>query len=358
MAGEPSADPTASVDLGRLRAFLVEHDLLDGEPLDVSLLSGGRSNLTFLVTAGVRRLVLRRPPLGDTAPGAHDMSREYKVLHALKGTGLPIPVVHGFSDDVAIVGAPFYVMDHVAGLVAERRGDVAGRDAAWGRACSLAAVAGLARVHAVDTDAVGLGDFGRPENFLARRLTRWSEQWHASTHRDLPLFDAVARRLVDIVPRESETTLVHGDYRLGNLIIGTGDSDGDEPTLAAILDWEMSTRGDPLTDLAHLLVYWAPTCGRVTHESQEIAEQPGFLTTGELADAYRDLSGRDLANLSFYLAFEHWRAAVIKEGIHHRSLRGHTHGDGFAGIGASVPLHLEEAWEIVGGPALVDPVAI
>jgi aminoglycoside phosphotransferase (APT) family kinase protein len=137
---------------------------------------------------------------------------------------------------------------------------------------------------------------------------------------------------------------VHGDYRLGNLIIG----EGTEPTIAAILDWEMSTRGDPLTDLAHLLVYWAPTCGRTTHESQEISQQPGFLTTAELTEAYTARSGRDVSKLDFYLGFEHWRAAVIKEGIYHRVLRGDAGDDGIEEIRASVPLHLEEAWDVLG----------
>jgi aminoglycoside phosphotransferase (APT) family kinase protein len=238
--------------------------------------------------------------------------------------------------------------------VIERRADVADKDAGWTRACSLTAIDGLVALHAVDTEAVGLGSFGRPDDFIARRLSRWSEQWHAAPHRDLPLFDSVAARLTLVKPGASDTALVHGDYRLGNLIIA-GDA---EPRLAAILDWEMSTRGDPLTDLAHLIVYWAPTFGRTTHESQEIAEQPGFLTNAELADAYCSRSGRDLSELDFYLAFENWRAAVIKEGIYNRGLRGETPDAAFEALGASVPLHLEEAWDIIGRSAVQHSVAI
>lgn len=338
-----SSDPVSLVDRERLRTFLIERLAFDSNELEVSLLSGGRSNLTFLVTADDRRLVLRRPPLGVTAPGAHDMGREFRVLAALQGTGLPIPMVHGYSDDLLIAGAPFYVMDHVEGLVIERRDDIVDRDARWARACSLAAVEGLLAVQAIDTVSVGLETFGRPDNFLARRLTRWSEQWDSGPHRDIPLFDEVARSLVELAPTRSETSLVHGDYRLGNIII----SAGTEPTIAAILDWEMSTRGDPLTDLAHLLVYWVPTCGRTTHESQEISEQPGFLTTAELTAVYTLRSGRDVSKLDFYLAFEHWRASVIKEGIYQRVPRGDAGGEGIEEIGASVPLHLEEAWDIV-----------
>jgi aminoglycoside phosphotransferase (APT) family kinase protein len=348
MRSRQSSDPVSLVDRGRLRAFLTEQLAFDCDELDVSLLSGGRSNLTFLVVVDDRRLVLRRPPLGVTAPGAHDMAREYRVLAALQGTGLPIPMVHGYSDDVLIAGAAFYVMDHVKGLIIERRSDVVDRDERWAHACSLAAVEGLVAVQAIDTVSVGLETFGRPDNFLARRLTRWADQWHRGPHRDFPLFDEVARRLVELTPASSETSLVHGDYRLGNLII----SEGTEPTIAAILDWEMSTRGDPLTDLAHLLVYWAPTCGHTTHESQRISQQPGFLTAAELTEVYAVRSGRDVSKLGFYLAFENWRAAVIKEGIHHRVLRGDAVGEGIENIGASVPLHLEEARDILAGSAV------
>jgi aminoglycoside phosphotransferase (APT) family kinase protein len=173
MSSPQSSDPVSLVDRGRLRTFLIEGLSFDCDELEVSLLSGGRSNLTFLVIADDRRLVLRRPPLGVTAPGAHDMAREYRVLSALQATGLPIPRVHGYSDDLLIAGAAFYVMDQVKGLIIERRDDVVDRDARWGRACSLAVVEALVAVQAIDAVSVGLERFGRP-SFLARRLTRWS----------------------------------------------------------------------------------------------------------------------------------------------------------------------------------------
>jgi aminoglycoside phosphotransferase (APT) family kinase protein len=179
---------------------------------------------------------------------------------------------------------------------------------------------------------------------VVRRIRRWLEQWLATPHRDQPLVEPLGRRLLDTAPGQADSTLVHGDYRLGNMLI-----DVTEPVhINAILDWEMSTLGDPLTDLAHLLVYWDRTRGRLTHESQTIAEQPGFMTAGELAERYSRSSGRDVKDLDFYLAFEHWRAAIIKEGIYSRHIGGQATTDGGDEIGATVSLHLEEAKEILG----------
>ena len=172
----------------------------------------------------------------------------------------------------------------------------------------------LDRLHWVDPARVGLSDLGRPEGFVARRIGRWLEQWGRGPHREQPLVDRLGAQLSAAVPAHADATIVHGDYRLGNMLVAT-----DDPVrVSAVLDWELSTLGDPLTDLAHLLVYWEPTCGRVTHESQAIAGHPGFLTGAELAARYAELSGRRVDGLDFYLAFEHWRAAIIKEAIFQR----------------------------------------
>ena len=194
----------------------------------------------------------------------------------------------------------------------------------------------LDRLHQVDPLAVGLGDLGRPEGFVARRIGRWLKQWRSSRHRDHELVEPLGARLAAGVPARTDSTLVHGDFRLGNMIANPGTG----APVAAVLDWEMSTLGDPLTDLAHLLVYWDRTRGRTTHESQTIAEHPGFLTSEELAGLYGRLSGRELEDLPFYLAFEHWRASIIKEDIYTRT--------GDDEIGDTVALHLEEAAEILG----------
>ncbi len=351
------------VDLVGLGRFLAETGVaLDdrdpgGAALEVSVLSGGLSNLTYLVRSGGHEHVVRRRPMGHVAPGAHDMRREFTVLSALQPTGVPIPVVYGFSDDETIVGAPFYAMSRVRGSVFHRRADVTGLKVHEARAISEAVVDVLDRLHRVEPAAVGLGALGRPEGFVARRISRWMAQWEQAEHRDHPAVERLGRRLLELVPAHADATLVHGDYRLGNMLIDLELDPG--PGVAAVLDWEMSTLGDPLTDLAHLIVYWDRTRGRLTHESQLIAEHPGFASSSELAKGYARATGRDLSGLDFYLAFEHWRAAIIKEGIftRQRSLGRDANapvpdGDGGDGgetveLGESVGRHLEEAADLL-----------
>jgi aminoglycoside phosphotransferase (APT) family kinase protein len=336
-------DVLALVDPKRLRAYLETVVTLDGA-LDIQVLSGGRSNLTYLVSSGLREYVLRRRPIGEVAPGAHDMSREHRVLAALDASGLPTPSVYGYCEEEAIVGAPFYVMERVEGTAFHRRSDVEELSANEARAVSEATVDVLERLHRVDYEAVGLGQLGRPEGFIARRIERWLEQWRRSEHRDHALLEPIAKQLCEALPSQCDSTLVHGDYRLGNMLVDVGTPQ----KVTAVLDWEMSTLGDPLTDLAHLLVYWDRTRGRLTHESQTIAEHPGFLHSTELATRYAERSGRDLDHLDFYLAFEHWRAAIIKEAIYVRTRRGDHPGTDGDSLGETVSLHLEEAADILG----------
>jgi aminoglycoside phosphotransferase (APT) family kinase protein len=262
---------------------------------------------------------------------------------ARQGSAIPIPTVYGFCDDETIVGAPFYLMSRVHGSVFHRRDDVSALSPAQARQISEAVVDTLDQLHRIDPDAVGLGDLGRPVGFVARRIERWLEQWERGQHRDYPLVEALGQKLASAVPDHADSTLVHGDFRLGNLLVTTG-----EPVrVAAVLDWEMSTLGDPLTDLAHLLVYWETSGGRHTHESQGIVEHPGFLRGGELADRYADASGRALEGLDFYLAFEHWRAAIIKEGIHTRQAAGRDPEGVDEDLAGSVGIHLEVAADLL-----------
>jgi aminoglycoside phosphotransferase (APT) family kinase protein len=338
------ADILALVDIPRLRACLGSVIPLD-EPLELAVLSGGRSNLTYLLRAGPHEYVLRRRPLGVVASGAHDMAREFRVQSALQDSDLPLAEVHGFFSDEDVLGAPFYVMTRVHGTVFHRPSDVAALHTDEATAVSEATVDVLDQLHRVDYDAVGLGNLGRPDGFVRRRIGRWLDQWHRSDHRDHELVEPLGEKLAAAAPEHADASLVHGDYRLGNMMIELSS----EQPIAALLDWEMSTLGDPLTDLAHLLVYWGTTRGRLTHESQTIAEQPGFLSSTELADRYALRSGRDLSNLDFYLAFEHWRAAIIKEGIYSRTRSGdHPDEDG-DDLGDTVVRHLEEADEILSG---------
>jgi aminoglycoside phosphotransferase (APT) family kinase protein len=272
------------------------------------------------------------------------MAREHRVLTALQDSGVPVPIVFGFWADDDVVGAPFYVMSHVHGSVFHTRADVESLSSAQATAISDDTIDVLEHLHRVEPAAVGLADLGRPEGFVARRIGRWLDQWTRGRHRDHPLVESLARGLERAVPADADSTLIHGDYRLGNLLMGLGDP----PRVIAVLDWEMSTLGDPLTDLAHLLVYWESTTGRCTHESQRIAEHPGFRSGAELAARYAARAGRDVSDLEFYLAFEHWRAAIIKEAIFMRTADDHPANEE-DDLGDSVGRHLEEAADLLAG---------
>jgi aminoglycoside phosphotransferase (APT) family kinase protein len=331
------------VDHDKLASF-VESVAPTGDTFEVEVLSGGMSNLTYLVRSGEHEYVVRRRPLGNVAAGAHDMNREYRVLAGLRDTGMPAPRAFGYSDDESIIGAPFYVMSRVHGYVFHRSEDVKDLSPAQTAAISTTVVDVLAQLHGVDYKAAGLGELGKPEGFVGRRIKRWLEQWNRSQHRDHPMLEALSPRLQAALPEQADSTLVHGDYRLGNMLIAI-----DDPVrVTAVLDWEMSTLGDPLTDLAHLMVYWDPTRGRVTHEAQLIAGQPGFATSTELARHYGEITGRSLEHLDFYLAFEHWRAAIIKEGIYMRRVNAGLSDDTNEEFGATVERHLEETADLLG----------
>ncbi|MCK2212518.1 phosphotransferase family protein [Actinomadura sp. ATCC 31491] len=312
-----------------------------GEPLAVSLISGGRSNLTYLVEARERRLVLRRPPLGHVLPTAHDMRREWRVISALAPTPVPVPEPVAFCADEDVIGAPFYLMGHVPGTAVRTRDELGDPAPEQVRRLSERLAEVLAAIHAVDYREVGLGDFGRPEGYLARQLDRWSQQWERSKTADLPEYDRLVRRLRDRLPPEAPGTLVHGDYRLDNTLVRPGDLE-----ILAVVDWEMSTLGDPLADLGLTLTYWhsrgdderagIPVSGDATLA-------PGFLDAAEFAAHYAKASGREIGDLGFYVAFGNFKLAVIIEGIHARFRQGKTVGEGFDRIGAAVPTLIARA---------------
>jgi aminoglycoside phosphotransferase (APT) family kinase protein len=344
---ESVADAVALIDRAALGRFL-SATVPPYAEMSLGLLAGGSSNLTFLVELDDRRYVLRRRPMGKSAPRAHDMHREFTAIKALKGVDFPVPAAVAFSDDPAVVGAPFYLMHFVPGRALQTRADVAGFAPAAAAACSAALIDTLARLHSLDPAAIGLAGFGRPANFVQRRITSWLKQWRAVEHRDYPQVEVLGARLLALVPQEAATTLVHGDYRLGNVMF----AGGPEPVLTSVLDWEMSTIGNPMTDLAHLLVYWEPTRGRLTHSAQLIAQQPGFFTSGRLVERYAAATGRPVDQLSFYLAFEHWRAAVIKDAIYLRAAAGPAPlSDDLVLLGTAVHRHLEEAADLLSDVA-------
>jgi len=297
--------------------------------VDGAVIKGGLSNLTYVVSDGEHSFVVRRPPLGHVLPTAHDMAREYRILSALYGSAVPVPRVRHLCEDPSVIGAPFYVMDFVDGQTYRSADDLRSigpeRTAAIGRHFVEALVA----IHAVVASDVGLGDFGRPEGFLARQVRRWKKQLDASYSRPLAGADQLYDELARSVPTtDAPAAIVHGDYRLDNLIFHDADQ------VAAVVDWEMATLGDPLTDVGLILAY--EQLATLDDPIANACTTPGFLTGSDLLEAYSTTSGRSLEHMGFYVGLASYKLAAVLEGIHFRHLRGQTTGSGFSGVGSAV----------------------
>lgn len=324
------------LDLAALQTWFAAHVAEAGDaPLRATLIAGGRSNLTYHVTDGIHDWVVRRPPLGHVVATAHDMGREHRVMSALQGSDVPVPVTRAFCADPEIIGAPFYVMDRVDGRVVRSTGELASFDPADALAVSHGLIDVLARLHATDYEAVGLGDFGKPDGFLARNVARWGKQWEANKTRELPQIDELARRIAAALPKSGAPGIVHGDYRLENTMLAN-----DGPEIVAVLDWEMSTLGDPLTDLGLFLVYWVHwdegDGDGVPLATGGASGLPGFIGMDEVAARYAAITGRDVSQLDFYVVFAFYKLAIILEGINARFLMGKTLGEGFDRMGQMV----------------------
>lgn len=286
-------------------------------PFTFDLIAGGRSNLTFRVTgADGNRFVLRRPPLGHVLATAHDMAREHRIIAAVGTTGVPVPTALGLCSEDAVNGAPFYVMAYVDGVVLDgvERAALLAPEAR--RAASEHLIDVLADLHAVDVDAIGLGDLAKREGYVERQVKRWSRQWEQSKTRELPAIDEVARLLGERLPQQQGVSIAHGDYRFGNVLV-----DPAVGRVTAVLDWELCTLGDPLADVGYLGVYW------FDEQSPHVrANDPtpagGFLSYRDLLHRYATRTGRDLADIDYYVAFGCWRLAVISEGVYARYLHG------------------------------------
>ncbi|MGH3441068.1 MAG: phosphotransferase family protein [Nitriliruptorales bacterium] len=291
-------------------------------PLAFGVVEGGRSNLTFVVTDQEgRRWVLRRPPLHSVLPSAHDMSREHTVMSALRASHVPVPTMLGYEDDESVTGAEFYVMDFVPGEVIRDRDaaeSVLGPEAR--RAVSEQLVDVLARLHAVDPDAVGLSEFGRKDGYVARQLRRWHGQLEQGSEREIPLLDEVYERLAAEIPEQGPATIVHGDYRLDNVIV---TKDGE---IKAVLDWELCTLGDPLADVGLLSVYWSDPGDTTIPLLSAPTAIDGFARRAEVVARYGERSGRDLSQLGYYVAFAFWKLAIILDGVYTRFAKG-AYGD-------------------------------
>ena len=294
------------------------------------VIAGGRSNLTYEVTDGTSWWIVRRPPLGHVQATAHDMGREYTAMSALAGTDVPVPTTYAHCADADVIGAPFYVMERVVGTAYRSAEQLAALGAERTAAIATEMVDVLAALHAVDPAAVGLSEFGRPAGFLERQVRRWGQQLEGSRTTDRPAAEELHRLLTARVPEDDTTWvgIVHGDYRLDNLLTGADDH------IKAVVDWEMATLGDVRTDLALLLVYddlaSLPAAGLVS----DVSTAPGYPSAEEHLARYAERRGRGLGDMGFHLGLAYFKLAVILEGIHFRFLQGATVGEGFEQIGA------------------------
>lgn len=291
--------------------------VLQGE-VSFSLIIGGHSNLTFKCEdeAG-NTCVLRRPPLGHLLESAHDMAREYKIIHALKDSDVPVPFTYGLCQDKQVNGADFYVMDYVEGLVLNDSVVGAQVRKSDRRALGLQVIDILCNLHSLNMDSVGLGDLGRKEAYLTRQLKRWTRQWESSKTHEVPEMEESCRILNDTMPEQIGATIVHGDYRLGNMIVTDGN-------VRAVLDWELCTLGDPLADVGYVLNNWVSP--GEPEEQGEGDQSPtaagGYPSREEFCEIYENNTGRDLAGINYYRAFAHWRLSAIGQGVYKRYLVG------------------------------------
>jgi aminoglycoside phosphotransferase (APT) family kinase protein len=318
MSPVTGAPAPVGIDPGPVERWFGEHVPEARPPLRYERVAGGHSCLTYVVTDGEgERYVLRRPPLGTVLATAHDVAREHRVMSALQGTAVPVPPMLGLCRDDGVNGAPFYVMGYVDGVVPHTAGDaerLLGSHAARRRAAETM-VDALVALHAVDVDAVGLDDFARRRGYLDRQLRRWSTQWEASKTRELPAMERLHAWLVEHVPTEPEAGIVHGDFRLGNAL------HAPDGTTLAVLDWELSTLGDPLADVSYLLRSWAPPDQAAGGQGPPAAAE-GFPRADELAERYATASGRTLDDLDYWMALNAWRSAAIAEGVYRRYIDG------------------------------------
>ncbi len=281
-------------------------------PLSYERIAGGHSNLTYRVAdAAGNEWALRRPPLGKTLSSAHDMAREHRVVSALGTTAVPVAPVVGLCEDESVNGAPFYVMDFVRGPVLRgvSEAEASFPDENERARIGMRVADTLAAIHAVDPDAVGLGDLGRKEDYVARQLRRWYGQWEKSKTRELAAIDRVHERLSARIPAQEGVSIVHGDYRLDNMILA------DSGEVAAVVDWELCTLGDPLADVGTLMAYWPERGDTGISLGLPANLAPGFPTREELAARYAEASGRDLSELDFFVALGYWKLAIILEGV-------------------------------------------
>ena len=336
---------TSGVDSKAVASYLDEElpGLRDGA-LNFDLIAGGRSNLTYRMSDDESVWILRRPPTADVLATAHDMSREFRVIRALFGTTVPVPRPVALCTDSAVIGAPFYVMQFVDGTPYRTAAQLAGIGAERTTVVCERMVDTLADLHLLDPIDVGLQDFGRPSGFLERQARRWNKQLEACKSRPLLGGDELFEMLIASVPDESASGIVHGDYRLDNLLV---DELGE---VTAVLDWEMASLGDPLTDLALLMVYQLIVDWPHASVLADAPQAPGYLSADQVLARYVGRTGRDLPDLRFHMALAHFKLAAILEGVHYRSTRSGDGSASSAGVGDLVEPLFDAGIVFLHGP--------
>ncbi len=338
--------PGATIDIDGLRRFISERKLGDPAALDCENVSLGHSNEVHLVRFDGKSWALRRPPRGPLLPTAHDVIREYRVLKALQDTPVPVPRVYAACADPGYIGAPFYLMEYMRGAVIRRGGPNFADTPARRRAVGERVIELMVELQKVDWHAVGLEDLGRPDGYLERQLRRWVDQLERTVPftRPLPTMERVREWLKDRMPQSPAPTIVHGDFKLDNVMWDPGDP----PRVIALLDWEMSTIGDPLADLGWMLSYWPDPADGPARSVYALSFEPaaGDLDRREMCDRYEAKSGRKMTNFAFYHAFALFKLAIILEGSYARYLAGQTDDPIFAEMKEAVPKLAEAAWMV------------
>jgi aminoglycoside phosphotransferase (APT) family kinase protein len=335
--------PDERFDEGRVAAYLREElsDIVGDAPITFEQFPGGKANLTYLARAGSTELVLRRPPLGPVAPGAHDMSREYRVLSVLHRVYPRAPRAHLLCLDPEVMGKPFFVMERRTGHVV--RGEwpegIAADDR-FRRTVGENLVDALSELHLVDHAELGLGDLGRPDGFVGRQVAGWADRWDRARDRDVPAMDEAARRLAAAVPEPQAATLLHNDFKLDNTMI---DHRG---AIVAVFDWDMSTTGDPLVDVGTTLAYWSGG-GVASFAAADAVLLGDVIGPPDIVERYADATGFDLSGIDWYRALGLFRIAVIVQQIYIRWVRGQTRDDRFSGLGEIVPPMAEAAVDLL-----------
>lgn len=344
MHAEPLTTPVREIhrfDEQALGAYLADQLAGFRAPWSILQFEGGQSNPTFLIRCSDRRYVLRKKPPGQLLPSAHAVEREYRVMQALHGSGVPVCAMLLLCENSSIIGTPFIVMEHVPGRVFHDP-TLPGVEPGDRRAVYAQAIEVLATLHGMRPGDIGLGDFGRPGNYYARQISRWARQYRASETQTIPAMDRLAAWLPENMPAAEETRIVHGDYRLGNMILHPV-----EPRIEAILDWELSTLGDPLADLAYnLMTYYLPS-----RRHASLADNDPVLSgipslDGQLA-SYCERTGRGrIEHWNFYLAFSMFRSAAIGQGVYKRGLDGNASSATALELGREVESTAAIAWRL------------